>query len=117
MLFSDSLYPIHIVAPADCTLANPVLVGDECRDDISFDWLIICSSNWGQTITLDCAAARSGRCYDSYWDRHGLRGDCHVIALSFTDLLEQLLEARGRWLFWTLPSFQSLGNAYDGVDT
>ena len=45
-------------------------------------------------ITIDLYKEKNGRCYDSFWDRHGVVGECSVIAISFTELIERLLEAR-----------------------
>ena len=31
----------------------------------------------------------------SFWDRHGVPGECQIVATSFRSLLEQLIEGRG----------------------
>jgi hypothetical protein len=55
----------------------------------------------------------SKTCYDSFHEVHGMPGSCAVVALSFTDLLERLLAARGGHWYWLEPGFASLGDAYD----
>jgi len=112
MLFRDSECAIEVVAPERFVRANPVIVGDDCPEDISFDWFIVAESG-GQYLTVDLHPKRRGRCYDSFWDRHGVAGDCPIVAFSFTELLEQLLDARGEYWYWLQDEFDTLGDAYD----
>ncbi len=114
MLHEGDAYAIEIVTPKGFVRANPVIVGSACEYDISHDWFII-----GQApeeleyITIDLSASRRGRCYDSFWDSHGLRGDCPIIARSFTELLVRLYETGGGRWYWLEEEFRPLGDAYD----
>jgi antitoxin YokJ len=112
VFFEGKDYSIEIVPPSDLVRANPVIVNEDCIDDISYNWFIIGRSG-NQYITIDLDAERLGRCYDSFWDCHGLAGDCAVVAQSFTELLEQLWKEKGEYLYWLTDSFPSLGDAYD----
>lgn len=112
ILFEHAEYPIEIISPAGFVRANPLIIGDEGEGDISFDWFVIAQSG-EQYITIDLNHTRFGRCYDSFWDRHGLAGDCPVVATCFESLLEQLLKNGGRYWYWLEGSFNSLGDAYD----
>ncbi|WP_339733336.1 SMI1/KNR4 family protein [uncultured Gimesia sp.] len=111
-LFEGADYAIDIVAPNQFVRANPVIVGEACRDDISFDWFIIAQEG-EQRLTLDLNPDRYGRCYDSFWDQHGIPGECPVIALSFTHLLAQLIQSKGNYWYWLQENFISLGDSYD----
>lgn len=111
-LFLNSPFGIEIVSPIEFVRANPIIVGDSCKDDITYEWYIV-AKNGGQYITVDLAPSRLGRCYDSFWDRHGIPGNCQVVAQSFTDLLERLLQSKGESLFWLGPQFESIGDAYE----
>lgn len=104
---------IKIVEPSKFQLANPIIVGDLCEDDITSEWYIIADDENGDYLTIDLSPARRGRCYDSFWDRHGLVGDCPVIANSFIDLLERLFVNKGEYWYWYKEDFVSLGDAYD----
>ena len=115
-LFSSEDYAVNIVSPEEFVLANPVIVGELCEDDITSEWYIIAQDGNGDYLTVDLSEERSGRCYDSYWDRHGVVGDCPVIAKSFTELLEQLINAKGKQRYWLSDDFIPLGDAYDGID-
>lgn len=64
-------------------------------------------------MSIDCAAGRLGRCYDSSWDRHGVVGECTVVALSFTELLQRLLNAQGTRWYWLTSEAPAYGDAYD----
>jgi hypothetical protein len=114
VLFKGAPYEFEIVSPDEFVRANPVIVLQPHEHDVSYNWFIIVQSS-PQYISIDLNPSRVGRCYDSFWDRHALRGTCPVIARSFTELLERLLSAKGEELFWLSTEFVSLGDAYDDV--
>jgi len=113
-LYNESIYPIKIASKSEFVKANPIIVGEECEYDISYYWYIIGYGNNEQYITIDLFPSRIGRCYDSFWDRHGLVGDTKIVSLSFKDLLYNLYKTKGKYLFWEKEDFVSLGDAYDG---
>ena len=113
IFYSNSLYTIEIVPPNEFLLTNPVILGQRYDDDISTDWYIVAKSGSEQLITIDMNKERLGRCYDSFYDRHGIVGSCPVIATSFTDLLERVIENQGKYWYWLSKDFVSLGDAYD----
>lgn len=115
-LYMNSDYAIHIVSYKEFVLANPVIVGERCEYDVSSDWYIAARDNNEDYLTIDLNPSRLGRCYDSFWDRHGVPGECSIIATSFTDLLEKLINNKGNEWYWMQDDFKSLGDAYDGVD-
>ena len=112
-LFERSQFPIVVVPPQRLRLANPEIVGEVIGDDVTSSWYIIAEGGSGENITIDLHPDRIGRCYDSFWDRHGIPGSCPVIAGSFTELLSRLLKNEGRPWYWLQPEFVSLGDAYD----
>jgi hypothetical protein len=57
-----------------------------------------------------------GRCYDSDWDRHAMPGYSQIIALSFSELLNSLLKAKGEKIYWEQKDFKLYGDAYDDVN-
>lgn len=111
--FVNHTYNFTIVSPQDLVLANPIIVGELCEDDISSKWYIICKDIENNYITIDLAKERIGKCYDSYWDRHGVVGECSIIAKNFTELLMQLLNNQGTSLYWLDDDFEYIGDAYD----
>lgn len=113
ILYSSKDYAMEIVNPEKFQLANPIIVGELCPYDISSQWYIIACNMNGDYLTIDLSSERNGRCYDSFWDRHGVVGECPIIANSFTDLLCCLLNSNGEYLYWLDDSFVSLGDAYD----
>lgn len=114
-LFSKSDYPVSIVSSKDVALANPVIVGELYEDDISSTWYVIAKDGNGEHLTIDLSKERLGRCYDSFFDRHGVAGSCPIIARSFTDLLLRLFENKGQYWYWLQPDLVSLGDAYDNT--
>jgi len=112
-LFSQSEYPMTILPPDKCVPANPLIVGELCEYDITSSWYTIACDNNREFISIDLAPVRLGKCYDSFYDRHGVRGSCAVIARSFSELLERLLDNQGGYYYWLSPDFEPLGDAYD----
>lgn len=113
--FPDEKYGFEIVSPKEMVLANPIIVGELCEEDISSEWYIVCKDMENNYITIDMAKERLGRCYDSYWDRHGVVGECAIVAKNFTELLLQLLNNQGKSLFWLEDNFAYIGDAYDDM--
>lgn len=113
-LFEHGTYPIRVVGPEDLARANPEIVGTDCPDDISDSWYIVARGGREEAITIDCSPERIGRCYDSFWDRHGVAGDCRVVALSFTELLQRLFDNGGGYWYWLAGDAPSHGDAYGG---
>lgn len=112
-LFISKEYSIKIVAPSEFVLANPIIIGELCEEDITSEWYIVADDENGNYLTIDLSPHRLGRCYDSFWDRHGLVGECPIIAKSFTQLLENLFYNQGEYWYWYKKDFVSLGDAYD----
>lgn len=115
-LFEGRDYAVTIVPPIQFVVANPVIVGEVVEDDISSTWYIIADDGNGDYLTIDLSRERLGRCYDSFFDRHGVGGSCPIIATSFTDLLTRLFENQGQYWYWLRSDFVPLGDAYDGID-
>jgi hypothetical protein len=118
-LFAGSGLSVQILPPAHVVLANPVIVEGltkeshpEVADDISWSWYLLVQITGANFISIDFHPDRLGRCYESFAFTHAVPGDSHIIALSFTDLLTDLLKNEGRE-YWTEPDFPYLGDAYD----
>lgn len=114
-LFCSKDYSIRIVPPNEFQLSNPLIVGEICEEDISSNWYIIATDDNGQYISIDTSLERIGRCYDSFGDCHVMVGDCAIVALNFTDLIENFIKNNGDYWFWLKKEFKSLGDAYDGI--
>lgn len=111
-LFEGGDGAFEIVGPQALTRANPEIVGEECPEDISDTWYIVARGNGGALISIDCGPGRVGRCYDSFWDRHGVAGSCDIVALSFTELLRRLLDHHGDPSSWRAAGGPGYGDAY-----
>ncbi|MFG0722878.1 SMI1/KNR4 family protein [Pseudomonas sp. GLN_6] len=112
-LFQGQDYAIDIVSSEDFVLANPIIIGGLYPEDISSNWYVVAKGAVDEIITIDLADERRGRCYDSFYDVHGVVGSCPIIAMSFTELLLSLIESGGGYWFWLKDSFVSHGDAYD----
>ncbi|MCX7571380.1 SMI1/KNR4 family protein [Tumebacillus sp. DT12] len=115
-LFKSADYAAVIVTPQEFVLANPVIVGERYEEDITSNFYIIAREAGGEYLTIDLDAERLGRCYDSFSDRHGIVGETQIIALSFTELLENLIRNKGRYWYWLEDDHVSLGDAYDDIE-
>lgn len=112
-LFSNKDYGIQIVAPREFVLANPVIVGELYEEDISSSWYIVAKGGSDEIISIDLDPTRVGRCYDSFYDTHAVAGSCAIVAGSFTELLEKLIENQGGYWYWLKDNFDHIGDAYD----
>jgi hypothetical protein len=113
VLFENLDFPALILPPERVVEANPLIVGQQVDDDISSSWYTIVEDLNGDYLTIDLERSRLGRCYDSFWDSHGVPGSCAIVATSFSDLLRRLLDNRGGHWYWLEPGFQRLGDAYN----
>jgi antitoxin YokJ len=110
-LFTQKDYKIKIVPPSDFISSNLKIVNNDKTGDISDFWYIVGDSYDGNYISIDLHPDRLGRCYDSFWDSHGIIGSCAIVALNFTDLLSALIKNKGEYWYWLSDGF-SLGDAY-----
>jgi hypothetical protein len=116
-LFLDQNFGFRIVAPSEFERANPVVLGNtyhlahqaELDSDITNNWYLIArGAGPEEGISIDLSVNRQGHCYDSFHEVHGTP-DSHIIALSFTELLDRLLSCGGKALFWEHPDFPDYG--------
>lgn len=111
--YPDADYGISIVAAADVLPANVVILGEQFDDDPSAAWYTIARTADREYLSVDLSVERNGRCYDSFHEVHGVVGSAAVVANTFTELLDRLLESGGEHWYWLAPDFVSLGDAYD----
>lgn len=52
-LFEDKKYGFEIVKPKEFVLANPLIIGELCEEDISSKWYVICKDREDNYITID----------------------------------------------------------------
>lgn len=112
-LFKNKNCEIEILSPDKFKLANPIIVGELLESDISSTWFTICQNGNGDYITIDLDENRLGRCYDSFWECHGVVGECQIVANNFTELIANLFRSNGENYFWLEENFKYIGDAYD----
>ena len=115
VLFTGRDYEFDIVPPGDVQRINVLLRWEFDAPDISESWYAVVGDGNGDYLSVDCSPSRLGRCYDTFHETHGFAGQTPVIARSFTDLLERLLDNGGAYPYWLRDDFESLGDAYDGA--
>ena len=112
--FENSNFGFRILPADEVTQINPLIVGELCEEDISFNWFAIAQSGNGDYISIDFSKGKkNGFCYDSSIECHGLVDDCAIVSRNFTDLLNNLYKNRGVSIYWLEEKFQYLGDAYD----
>jgi hypothetical protein len=52
ILFQHAYYQINIVPPEDFVLANPVIIGERCEEDISSNWYMFQTMEVENTLQL-----------------------------------------------------------------
>lgn len=114
-LFLSEDYGITIQPPSQLIPSNIAIIGEQYPDDITSTWFTVGVTSDSDYVSIDLSSDRNGRCYDSFHETHGLVGSNPIIAESFTQLLEQLLQARGGRWYWLRDDFRPIGDAYDTV--
>jgi hypothetical protein len=112
-LFVGSDYGISIVSPKLLLPTNHVILGKEFPDDITHSWFTIGATLDREYLSIDLAQERCGRSYGSFHEIHGIAGSSPIIANSFAELFERLINSRGGHWFWLDPDFADYGDAYD----
>lgn len=111
-LFDNAQSPHIILPPAQFELTSLAVLGDVFDDDISASWYALVFDGNGDYLSIDLHPERLGRCYDTFHETFASPGSTPIVATSFTDLLERLLQDEGRYRFWLEEKFQPLGDAY-----
>jgi hypothetical protein len=112
-LYRGADYEISITSLAQLLESNVVIVGEQFFGDISASWYTIATTPDREYVSIDLAAERNGQCYDSFHEVHGIAGSSPIIATSFSELFENLLNSRGGYWYWLKSDFASPGDAYD----
>lgn len=110
----DGGFPITILDPSDIRLASPVLLGKRYEEDISSSWYLVADAEDENYISIDFSPERLGRCYESFEYSHAICGRCPIVAMSFTELLNNIYEYSGDYFFWKEDVFTFYGDAYQG---
>jgi hypothetical protein len=113
-LFSDDGHDprCRIVAPATFIQIGEAITGQPPADGIERTWYALADVRDGNYLGIDLLPARLGRCYDCFHETYGEPGNCRVVALSFTELLN-LLAQSGDHAFWLDEDFTGYGDAYE----
>lgn len=114
-LFLEEDYGITILPPSQLIPSNIAIIGEQYPDDITATWFAVGVTPDSDYVSIDLAPERNGRCYDSFHETHGLVGSSPIIAESFTQLLERLLQSRGGRWYWLREDFRPIGDAYDAI--
>jgi hypothetical protein len=113
-LFAGTPDEVRIHGPDTFLGANEEVIGCAYPDDISHTWYMLARSGL-ERASIDCSPVRAGRCYDSFWDCHGVAGSCSIIAWSFAEFLELQLAVKEATVFWSEPGFRGFGDAYEEI--
>jgi hypothetical protein len=112
-LFGDPLDPrCHLLPPDEFVQVGAAIIGQATNEGIERSWYALAHVQDGNYLAIDLLPARLGWCYDCFHETYGEPGDCKVISLSFTELLNRLADA-GDSPFWLDPNFTGYGDAYD----
>lgn len=112
-------FPINILPSEMILPSSKVINAGLCIDKvikITASWYVIADCSDGNYITIDLDKSRLGRCYESFEYTHGSIGDCKIVARSFTEFLNHLINYDGGFFYWDEnPDFNSYGDAFDNL--
>jgi antitoxin YokJ len=115
VMFSNAPFVWEIIGAHELVPTNVEVLGEQVDGDITSSWFVIARQQGDSSalISIDLGADRLGWCYDSDVEVHGLVGDSAVLAHSFSELMNELVDSRGQYIFWKAENFTSKGDAYD----
>ncbi|WP_435262652.1 hypothetical protein [Tenacibaculum sp. nBUS_03] len=121
-LFEREAFGVKIVGKEEFISTNKYLypeddvIWEELEEDITNEWFLIAKSpELAQYISIDLTDQNFGKCYDSYLSTHGEERMSEIVANSFTELLWNLYNSRGKgetW-YWNERDFEKIGDAFD----
>jgi hypothetical protein len=103
----------HLLPPDEFVQVGEAIMGEATTAGIERSWYALAHVQDGNYLGIDLLPTRLGRCYDCFHETYGDPGYCKVIALSFTEVLNRLVEAGDR-AFWLDEDFRGYGDAYEG---
>lgn len=122
--FIDKYEPIHILPINDIYPANNEFFTEEIvalerkynqyDEWICNNWFLIASLENSNYIVIDFSSNKKGKCYLALWDSYAVEGESPILAYSFTELLENILQYNQDEWFWKQSSFieKQMGDAY-----
>ncbi|MFC7443076.1 SMI1/KNR4 family protein [Laceyella putida] len=123
-LFPHAENTYRIVQPQEFKLANPILIADEELLELELnrgntqllftsECYVLVDLGDANYIVIDLNKERHGLCYLGFWDSFGVIGETPIIAKSFKELLQKMIESEGEevW-FFEKEDFQDYGDAF-----
>ena len=99
VFYPKTQYSFTILAP-ELERSDFVVMNEDLDDPDSANWyaLVKCED---QVISIDLTPGpKFGYCYDSFWDSYPTADESTLVAKSFTELVEKIINSRGSNLFW-----------------
>ncbi len=99
VFYPKAQYSFTILAP-EFERSDFVVMNEDLDDPDSANWyaLVKCED---QVISIDLTPGpKFGYCYDSFWDSYPTADESTLVAKSFTELVEKIINSRGSNLFW-----------------
>lgn len=112
-LFGEPCDPrYHILPPEKFVHVGEAVPGEPTTAGIERSWYALVDVRDGNYFGIDLLSERLGWCYDCFHETYGMAGYCKVLARSFTELLNLIVEA-GDEAFWLADDFHGYGDAYE----
>ena len=99
VFYPKAQYSFTILSP-ELERSDFVVMNEDLDDPDSANWyaLVKCED---QVISIDLTPGpKFGYCYDSFWDSYPTADESTLVAKSFTELVEKIINSRGSNLFW-----------------
>jgi hypothetical protein len=114
-LFGDKLggARARIVAPQEFVPVAEAIMGEPITSGPFPWWFAVADVQDGNYIAIDLNPAHQGLCYDAFHETFTEPGYVAVVASSFSDLLERLLNHGNESTYWLQDDFVALGEAFE----
>lgn len=103
----------RIVRPDEFDRIDAVILGGEMFATGPFEfWHAIADVEDGNYLAIDIGAKHSGKCLDCFHETFAMPGYVSVVANSFTDLLNRLINHREDSAYWLQDDFEAIEEGF-----
>lgn len=113
-LFADYKCAGHIeLLPPHRFQRIDLAINGECFATGPFQWwYALADVRDGNYVAIDLNPDHAGNCYDAFHETFAMPGYVKVVAVSFTDFVQRLLNHHDDSTYWLQDDFEDLGEAF-----
>ena len=104
--------PVRILGPTELVRIDQAVLGEHVSTGPFSWWYALADVVDGNYISIDLSPEHQGSCLDSFHETFAEPGYVNVVASSFSDFLQRLLNHDDDSSYWLQDGFAPLGKAF-----